>query len=250
MNDADQDPGHGPEEFFEKLRDRPTPQLDSLRLWRRIEAGLTPRSTSLWRRLFAPAPRPALRLGPAAAVLAVAALAAWMLLPTPPAATDGFVLLAPAEADGTVPPAATGEVVLDIRLVRGYDGAPPPDVRSARALGVGGADALGDVRARIETLLPHAEFGVVGAWQGGVADGAALDIELSDAYRLVARAARNRGGKQVRLDGIALVGAGGEPVSGDLTLEPGRLYFLGVVTPDNGARDLVLLIRAGGGERR
>ena len=43
-----------------------------------------------------------------------------------------------------------------------FDGAPPDDVTSARALGVGGADALLDVRSRIESLLPFNDFGLVG----------------------------------------------------------------------------------------
>jgi hypothetical protein len=236
----------GPEAAFERLRDRPTPELDSRRLWRRIEARLLPRSVSLWQRLAGPNPGPVLRFARLAALLAVVALAVWLALPERPTATDGFVLLAPAELGGTAadPADPAGGVVLDVRLVRGYDGPPPPDVRAARALGVGGADALSDVRGRIEALLPHAGFGIVGAWQGSIADGAALDVELSDVYRLVARSAAGRNGEQVRLDGIELAGAGAEPVSGDLTLEPGRLYFLGLAAPAADARDLVLLIRA------
>lgn len=244
---------HGPEDAFARLRDRPTPELDSGRLWQRIEARLTPRPARRGRLPGALA-LPAVRWIVAVAALAVIALAAWLAVPERPAATEGFVLLAPAEPGGAAvaPPMRDGEVVLDVRLVRGYDGAPPPDVRAARVLGVGGADALADVRTRIEALLPHAEFGVVGQWQGSLVEGAALDVELSDDYRLVARSATGRGGDRVRIDGIELAGRAGEPVSGDLTLEPGRLYFIGLASPAAEASDLVLLIRArrAGGEAR
>ena len=48
----------------------------------------------------------------------------------------------------------------------------------------------------------------------------------------------------MRLDGIELAGAPGGSVSGDLTLEPGRLNILGVLAPGAQSPELVLLVRA------
>lgn len=258
MSDAST-PGNGPdrhpEEIFEHLRDRPTPELDSVLLWRRIEGRLTPRSPSLWARLFGGAShRPASRLAPALAALAVVAVALWVTLQMLQPPSPQLVLLTPGEPDAAPlsSPTTGGSVVLDVRLVRGYDGAPPDDVRSARSLGVGGADALKDVRERIETLLPFDDYGVVGAWQGAISDGGTLDVELSETFRLVARSAASTDGAAVRLAGMELVGAAGDTVFGELNLEPGQLYLLGLFEPGADDPDLVLLIRAraGGEERR
>ena len=96
------------------------------------------------------------------AIVAIAAWAATLTLQSPPPAAQ-FVRLTPpdepdvAAAAGAVSPA--GPLQLDVRLVRGYDGVRPPDVRTAQALGVGGADALRDVRTRIESLLPFDLWG-------------------------------------------------------------------------------------------
>ncbi|MGD8331390.1 MAG: hypothetical protein PVJ49_18300 [Acidobacteriota bacterium] len=253
MSDASA-PGTGPdrhpEEIFEYLHGRPTPELDSGRLWRRIEARMAPRSASPWVRLLGMlSRRPAPRLASALAALAVVAFALWMVLQVLQTSSSQLVLLTPGEPDAAPlsSPATSGNLVLDVRLVRGYDGAPPDDVRSARALGVGGADALQDVRERIETLLPFGDYGVVGAWQGAVPDGGTLDVALSETFRLVARSAASTDGAAVRLDGIELAGAGGETVFGDLNLEAGRLYLLGLFEPGADDPDLVLLIRARAG---
>ena len=285
MSETSDDSGREPDRIFSELRHRPTPELDSRGLWRRIEAQLTPRSAPRWtRRLSGWGERPlALRIAYSFAAVAIVTLAAWaatlMLQPEPPGAQ--FVLLTPppAEPEGgsfpqgpqgpqgpqapQVPDLQVGADVadargagvlgapgdplqLDVRLVRGYDGAPPSDVRTARAPGVGGADALRDARTRIESLLPFEAFGVVGTWQGSVAPGDAIDIELSDAYRLMARVAAggNASSAIVRLNGMELVGFGQQSVSGDLSLEPDRLVILGVLAPGAATPDLFLLIRA------
>ena len=253
MSENKQDSDRGPETAFASLRDRPAPELDSHGLWQRIEAQLTPRSSPLWARLFPGAGRrrPALRLAYGIAAVAVLALAVWAALSLlqPVESVSRLVLLTPAEPGPAATPttlavAAAGELVVDLRLVRGYDGAPPADVRAAQQLGVGGADALRDVRSRIESLLPFEDFGVVGTWQGAVSGGDAIDAELSSVYRLLAQSADAGDGSALRLNGIELAGADGESVSGDLTLEPGRLYILGVLSPGDDTPNLVLLIRA------
>ncbi len=270
MRETNGDSGREPDRIFSELRDRPTPELDSRGLWRRIEARLTPRSVSRrigWLSGWGERPL-ALRFAYGVAAVAVVALVGWvatlMLQPQPPGAQ--FVLLNPLDGPegGILPPGpqvpdpgagSLGDPLqLDVRLVRGYDGAPPPDVRTAQALGVGGADALRDVRTRIESLLSFEGFGIVGAWQGSVTPGDAIDIELSPAYRLEARAAAGGDGSSaiVRLNGMELVSPGQQSVSGDLSLEAGELVILGVLVPGAETPDLVLLIRARlpGEERR
>jgi hypothetical protein len=276
MSETNGNSGREPERIFSELRDRPTPELDSRGLWRRIEGQLTPRSAARWTRWLAGwSERPlALRLAYGVAAVATVALAAWAatLMMQPEPSGGQFVLLTPDDPAGeTAPqvpdPQATADAAavegarstgdplqLDVRLVRGYDGAPPPDVRSAQALGVGGADALRDVRTRIELLLPFEGFGIVGAWQGSVAPGDVLDIELSADYRLVARAAAGGEASRgiLRLNDMELAVSGQPSVSGDLSLEPGEVYTLGVLAGGVETRDLVLLIRArtSGEERR
>ncbi len=289
MRETNGDSGREPDRIFSELRDRPTPELDSRGLWRRIEARLTPRSALSWnRRLGGWGARPlALRVAYSVAAVAIVALAVWgatLTLRSPPPAAQFVRLTPPDEPQGgsiqqrqqgqqelqalQVPdPRVNADVAaaagagslggplqLDVRLVRGYDGAPPPDVRTAQALGVGGADALRDVRTRIESLLPFEGFGIVGAWQGSVTPGDAIDIELSPAYRLEARAAAGGDGSSaiVRLNGMELVSPGQQSVSGDLSLEAGELVILGVLVPGAETPDLVLLIRARlpGEERR
>ncbi len=266
MNETPRDPlsdgpsdGRQPDDVFGDLRDRPTPELGSGALWRRIEAQLAPRPAARWSGwLFGVGGQtaPALRLAYGLAAITVIALVGWLAatLMTAPAEPARFVMLAPAEPPGEPPtepgrraPAMStmGPMRLDVRLLRGYDGAPPEEVTAAAALGVGGADALHDVRPDIETLLPFENYGLVGAWQGSVTAGEALDAELADDYRLVAGSAETSSGPSevLRLNAFELVGADNS-VAADLRLEVGRLYILGVLAPGAETPDLILLIRA------
>ena len=52
MEETPRGDGPGPENQFRELHDRPTPEIDSQRLWERIETRLTPRAVPLWRRLL------------------------------------------------------------------------------------------------------------------------------------------------------------------------------------------------------
>jgi hypothetical protein len=269
-DDRAQNAGGDPERVFSGLRDRPVPEIDSQQLWRRIEARLTPRRAPLSPRRGASG-GVFWRWASVAAGVSLAAMALWAgwgLLGPPPEETQ-LVLLAPgsgetgaqieqpaagpAAAPGALPdsgetirPAAPQSVRLDVRLVRGFDGTPPAEVSAATRLGVGGADALADARARIATLLPFEDFGVVGAWQGDLVPGRVLDIELSEHHRLTASAlaAAADPAPMVRVGGLRLTGGGPDSVPADLALEPGRLYILGVVPPGAEAPSLVLLIRA------
>jgi hypothetical protein len=255
--------GRQPDDVFSDLRDRPTQELGSGALWRRIEAQLAPRSVSRWSgRLFgiggqrAPAMRLAYGLAAIAGIAGIA-LAGWMAstLITAPAEESQFVMLTPVEPRGAPAPgqgapatSTTGPMHLDIRLLRGYDGAPPEEMTSASLSGVGGADVLYDVRADIEIMLPFESYGIVGSWRGSVTSGAALDIELADDYRLVAGLAEtiSEPSDVLRLNALELVGAGLEFVAADMRLEAGRLYVLGVVAAGAETPDLILLIRAEG----
>ncbi len=262
MSETPRDPpsdGRQPDDVFGDLRDRPTPELGSGALWRRIEAQLAPRSASRWSGwLFGVGGQtaPALRLAYGLAAIAGIALVGWMAstLMTAPPEESQFVMLTPAEPAGAAPPepgrgapatSTMDPMRLDVRLLRGYDGAPPEEVIAAAALGVGGADALYDVRADIEILLPFESYGIVGAWQGPVTTGEALDVELADDYRLVAGSVEGSSepGEVLRLNAVELVGADQESVVVDLRLEPGRPYIL-VLAPGAETTDLILLIRA------
>lgn len=252
--------GRQPDDVFGDLRDRPTPELGSAALWRRIEAQLAPRSVWRWTGwLFGGGGQaaPALRLAYGIAAITGIALVGWMAstLMTAPVEEARFVMLTPGEPAAAVPPApgrgalapsTMGPMRLDVRLLRGYDGAPPEEVTAAAALGVGGADALHDVRADIETLLPFENYGIVGAWQGLVTPGEALDAELAPDYRLVAGSAETSSepSEVLRLNAFELVGADQDSVAADLRLEAGRLYILGVLAPGAETPDLILLIRA------
>jgi len=248
---------------FRALIDRPTPELDADRLWLRIEPRLAPRSRARWAPPFG-AGRTSPRFIWGSAALAVVTLTLWVALSWQ-ASVPGrqIVLLTPERPDGAaaarapVPPggetAAAGaealgteELFLEGRLVRGYDGAPPDDVGAARAQGMGGADALRDARSSIERLLPFESFGLVGGGRAALSEDATLEIDLSRGYRFVARSVETSpaSGGTVRVGGIELESDGPEARPVDLSLEPGKLYILGVLAPGKEHPELVLLIRA------
>ncbi len=263
MSETPRDPlsdGRQPDDVFGDLRDRPTPELCSGAMWRRIEAQLTRRSASRWSGwLFGAGGQtaPALRLAYGLAAITGIALVGWTAatLMTAPPEESQLVMLTPAEPAGAATPEpgrdapATSRLSpmrLDVRLLRGYDGSPPEEVTAAAALGVGGADALYDVRADIEFLLPFENYGIVGSWQGSVTSGEALDIELANGYRLVAGSVETSSepGEVLRLNAFKLIGADQDSVVVDLSLVPGRPHILGVVAPGAETFDLILLIRA------
>ena len=254
MSDTPHDDGSGADSRFRDLRDRPTPELDSRGLWRRIEADLTPRSRSLWSRVFGAVGEQAAfpRFAYAAAAVATIAAVAWIGYSSVNlgAGEAQLVLLAPAgdaagdpDRDAVTPGTP---LRLDVRLVRGYDGAVPEDVAAAAALGVGGADSLADARQQIRALVPFEGLGIVGAWEGSLEPGSPLAVELSSAYELRASAATASVEPTaiVQLSDVELIGFGEQLVASDLNLQPGRLYILGVFPPAADAPSLILLVRA------
>ena len=140
---------------------------------------------------------------------------------------------------------STRLVWLDVRLILAYDGPPPEEVEAAAVLGVGGADALVDVRAEIDALLAYEDFGILGQWRGRLEAGQPLRAELSADYGLSAASVRWAAGDRatVSLENVELSGVGRQLVAADLNLEPGRNYILGVRPGDAGAPSLILVVR-------
>ncbi len=252
MSDTSHDEESGPDSRFRELRNRPTPELDSRGLWRRIEANLTPRSRSLWTRLLATSGGEIPGFAYAAAAFVVIGAVVWIGYASLNlgAGEAQLVLLTPAgDAAGDTGRDAVAPgtpLRLDVRLVRGYDGAVPEDVVAAAALGVGGADSLADARQQLRALVPFEGLGIVGAWEGPLESGSPLAADLSSGYELRASAAAASVEPTpiVQLSDVELIGFGEQLVASDLNLQPGRLYILGVFPPDADAPSLILLVRA------
>ena len=275
--------GHDPERLFRELKERPTPELDSDRLWQQVASALTPRRARWWQmgsRSEAghadgerTAGRPVFaRLGYAVVGISVLALAAWagfaLLGGGQPAnlGEAGQVAEAPeAEAETEsvlgvrivriapelpeVPAVAvdqgeeTGKVNLEVRLVRGFTGPVPADVEIVAPLAAGGADVLADVRPEIASL-PFAEYGLVGRWEGELSSIQSIEAGLSGDYALSFATAENvLSGNYVELIDVRLVGEVDLLVASSLRLEPGRLHLLGVVEPGEEAPSIILAIK-------
>lgn len=283
MSERQDDKGRGPEKLFHELKDRPTPELDSNRLWQRVASGLTPRRARWWQMGSRSAAgvvdgdrssgRPVFaRLGYAVAGIAVLALATWagfVLMgggqPAAPgeagqlaetAGTDAateprlgarIVRLAPELPDVPAEVADAGEKVgsvnLQVRLVRGFSGPVPADVEAVAALAAGGADVLADVRPEVASL-PFDEYGLVGRWEGEISAIQSVEAGLSGDYALSFVTAESvLSGNYVELNEVRLVGEMDLLVASSLRLEPGRLYLLGVVEPGEEAPSIILAIK-------
>jgi hypothetical protein len=274
MSDRQSGSGHDPERLFHELKDRPTPELDSDRLWQQVASKLTPRRARWWQ--MGPssgAGRPVFaRLGYAVAGIVVLALATWagfallgggqpavpgeagLLAEDPgteaaeePTLGARIVRLAPELPDI---PAVTvdeheerGAVNLQVRLVRGYSGPVPADVEAVSPLAAGGADALADVRPEVASL-PFEEYGMVGRWEGEISAIQSIEAGLSGDYTLSFATAENvLSGNYVELTDVHLVGEIDVLVASSLRLEPGRLHLLGVKGPGEEAPSIILAIK-------
>lgn len=278
-----QDGKHDPERLFRELKDRPTPELDSDRLWQQVASGLTPRRARWWRMGSSSeaglaggeraAGRPVFaRLGYAVAGITVLALATWAgfalmgggqpavsgeagrLAEAPgteaaaePTLGARIVRLAPELPD--VPAVAVdegeemGTVNLQVRLVRGFSGPVPADVEAVDPLAAGGADVLADVRPEVASL-PFEEYGLVGRWEAEISAVQSVEAGLSGDYALRFSTAESvLSGNYVELTDVRLVGEMDLLVASSLRLEPGRLYLLGVVGPGEEAPSIILAIK-------
>ncbi|NKB87418.1 MAG: hypothetical protein GKS06_04270 [Acidobacteria bacterium] len=245
--------GDAPETIFRALKNRPTDEVDGDALWRRIEGDLEPhgmRQAGWFRRIAelvglneAPA-MPQLAAAGAVVVLMLG-LVWWapaILGPTGPvdavAPTDGAA--SPVPGEGAVAEVATAWH-LEVRLVRGYDGAEPADAIVSAGAGAGGADRLLDLRGPLAGL-PFEDFALVGQWQGAMQLNETT-AALSDAFELTFDAEETVEG--IALANVMLSGAGRPLLADELTLAPGQPYLLGVQasgeTDDVGS--LVLAVR-------
>jgi hypothetical protein len=232
----DLDDEQGPERIFRVLKNRPTDELDSAALWRRIEADLEPhpaRGIAGWFDRVAAAvglddAQPMVpRLAVAGAVVVLMAAVIWLVPGMMQSdATDPATGVAnPAPAAEPLA-AASQEWMLDVRLVRSYDGAVPADALTSSAAGAGGADRLADLRGALADLMPFDEYALVGQWQGRVEATGTTLAQLSDSFELSFAAANGATG--VNLADVLLDGAGRPLVANELALAPGRPYLFGV----------------------
>lgn len=217
---------HRPEEIFRGLRRSRTTRPDSEALWQRIEAHLELPPLGVARRLsqalVAATRRPGLRLAGALAAFTGVVIAAWWQ-PTPvDEIAPQIAMQAPVEqvqVDGWE---------LDVRLVRGFDGAPPDDVRMEVFDGAGGASRLADLRADLAALVGFDDFAMVGEWTGRIRM-AGGEVSLSGgrtlAFEVVGVDADN-GALQLR--NVWLEGEERLKVASEMTLTPGDSHLIGV----------------------
>ncbi len=222
---------HRPEKIFRNLRHGRTTERDSEAQWRRIEARLEPQPAAMGSRLAhllaASNRRPVLRFAGAVTVVIVLAAVLW--------SPSDVVETAPTVARPSPPAVALFGAAweLDVRLVRGFDGVPPVDVRSEVVDGAGGASRLADLRADLGTLVQFDDFGLVGEWTG-VLDDAGQNIRLSAnrtlRYEIVGVDA-DAGALQLR--DVWLEGAERFRVASELTLTPGVPHLIGIRPGDD-----------------
>lgn len=266
-SDEQTDMDSGPEKIFRTLKGRPTDELDSGALWRRIEGSLEPRAASWLDRAAAAIGlgglQPvALRLAGAGAVAVLIVGVVWLapglngpgspvtsgdaIVADGSAADDSGTMMAnlPAKlvplteydgAESSEPILPTNDQpawILDIRLVRGYSGALPADAMVSAGAGAGGADRLADLRAALDGLMPFDDIALVGQWQGTLdttrgAEGAAATIARLS-DSFELRFTAERTGIGVSLEDVLLDGAGRPLVADRLALTAGRPYLFGV----------------------
>ncbi|HJO03076.1 MAG TPA: hypothetical protein QGG47_03780 [Acidobacteriota bacterium] len=217
-----------PEEIFRGLRRSRAAEPDSEALWRRIEARLEPLPPGGFGRfvdaLLGASRRPRLRLaGVLAAITAVtvAAVVSWRSAPVAEVAPQ-VAMQAPV-ADVLVP-----DWELDVRLVRGFDGVPPADVRTETVDGAGGASRLADLRSDLASLVRFDDIGLVGEWVGEL-QVVGSNVPLSAGRALtfeVVGVDTDNGALQLR--NVWLEGEERLKVASELTLSPGEPHLIGV----------------------
>ncbi len=217
---------HRPEKIFRVLRRSRAAEANSEALWRRIEARLEPPSPTmasrLLRALTAATRRPGLRFAGAVTAITAVAVAIWWQ----PARVGEILPQIAMPAPTADAPVSMWE--LDVRLIRGFDGAPPADVRTEVVDGAGGASRLADLRADFAALVRFEDFGLVGEWTGQV-QVAGGDMPLSASRALVFEvvgADADNGALQLR--NVWLEGEERLKVASEMTLTPGDPHVISV----------------------
>lgn len=186
----------------------------------------------------------------------------------PDTALEADVLWAGAAPQEPGPPAAEptkpedAGAMLELRLVKGYRGA-PSEALLAEAVGevedrsgtgapaqaAGGASPVLDIADRLAGVLEHDGYVLVGRWQGAP-PAAGGDVELGKSYRVRLTLAASDAGEprsagpdgedttrreddpeplEIRQLALVETATGRRiPIAAELTLEPDRLYLLGI----------------------
>ena len=217
---------HHPERIFRVLRRSRAAEVNSEVLWRRIEARLEPLSPAIISRvleaLTAATRRPGLRFAGAVTAITAVAVAIWWQ----PVRVGEIPPHAAMPAPAADAPVSVWE--LDVRLIRGLDGAPAADVRTEVVDGAGGASRLADLRADLAALVRFEDFGLVGEWTGQV-QMAGGDVPLSASRTLVFEVVgvdADNGALQLR--NVWLEGEERLKVASEMTLTPGDPHVIGV----------------------
>ena len=139
--------------------------------------------------------------------------------------------------DATVPVLEPQKFVLDVRLVRGFSGAPPEEALLPPTAGAGGADPLADLSPTLAAVIPAPDYALIGRWRGDLEPGD-RGAAISERYRLTYRVERTTTG--LRLVDVHLLGGDAPRIADVIDLERNRLYVFGA---GGGAPDLVLALR-------
>ncbi len=218
---------HRPERIFHRLRRNRITEHDFEALWQRIETCLEPQPPGLVERLarlLGPTNQQAvLRLAGVVGVVTILGVALWF--PSSDVAeTAPTLALTPPAADTAV--AVAWE--LDVRLVRGFDGAPPLDVRTEAVDGAGAASRLTDLRADLGALVQFDDFGLVGEWTGRLGAGGDNVQLASDRALTFEIVVVDEDSGALQLRNIWLDGTERFKVASEMMLTPGVPHLIGV----------------------
>ena len=216
---------HRSEKIFHRLRRSRAAETDFEALWLRIEARLEPPSLGVVSRflqgLSVASRHSGLRLaGAVTAITGVVIVVSWQ--------PSGVDEITPEVAMlGPIADALTSEWELDVRLVRGFKGAPPADVRGEVVDGAGGASRLADLRSDLASLVSFDDFGLVGEWYGQLhMEG---DVPLSASRTLAFEVVGvNTNNHALQLRNVWLEGEERVKVASEMTLTPGDPYLIGL----------------------
>ena len=279
--------GGDPRDVFRGIGAGEPGEIDSRRMWRRLEAALSSesRDSATAEASTASGSSPATAaalpgsgryaLAAAAAAVVVVSVGVWAGVsslrydsgaPRPASGdtTGELVLLAPpatltpvgtagmpatraddpSRSDELIEPGPTTAAPrFEIRLVTGYEGAPPADALSAAADGAGGVDRLADVEGTLRAVLPQERFALVGEWSGTAEPGATSRLRLSDRHSVEFTAEAHPDTGSVTLRNMRLITDGRSDAASSVALQPGALYLFGAARSGGAHPTLALAIR-------